>query len=68
MPISWKEMCRLFLEMGYTIVPGGGKGSHIKLKKDGCPTIIIPRHNQLTKKTEHTLRKALKLVKESLKL
>lgn len=29
MPISGNNMCKLFLKIGYIIVPGG-KGSHIK--------------------------------------
>lgn len=58
MPISCKKMCKLFLEIGYEIVHGG-KGSHIKLKKKGCPTIIIPHHKELTKGMEYSLRKKL---------
>ncbi|NGX45216.1 MAG: hypothetical protein K940chlam2_00359 [Chlamydiae bacterium] len=42
MPLSGKEMRKLFLEVGYEIDPGGGKGSHWKLKKARCPTAIIP--------------------------
>ena len=60
MPISGKDLCKLFQSIGYAIVPGGGKGSHIKLKKSGCPTVIIPNHRELSKGTEHGLRKILK--------
>lgn len=40
--------------------PGGGKGSHWKLKKKGCKTAIIPNHKTLKPGTEHDLRKLLK--------
>jgi len=40
MPLSGKEMCKLFYRAGYELVPGGGKGSHWKLKKQGHPTVI----------------------------
>jgi len=58
MPLSGKDLCKLFLKAGYEIVPGG-KGSHIKLKKKNCPTIIIPDHKELAKGTEHALKKLL---------
>jgi len=61
-PIGGKDMCKLFLKAGYEIVPGG-KGSHIKLKKKGAPTAIIPNHKELKKGTEHTLRKILEAIK-----
>lgn len=62
MPISGKEMVKLFLKAGYEIVPGGGKGSHHKLKKKECPTVIVPNHKELKKGTEHALRKLLQSV------
>lgn len=62
MPISGKDMCKLFLKAGYEIVPGG-KGSHIKLKKKNSPTIIIPNHRELKRGTEHSLRKILETIK-----
>ncbi len=58
MPISGKGMCKLFVRAGYKVIPGG-KGSHIKLKKKGCPTVIIPNHKELKKGLEYTLRKIL---------
>lgn len=58
MPISGKEMCKLFQKAGYVLVPGG-KGSHIKLKKKGCPTVIIPGHKELATGIEHSLMKLL---------
>jgi hypothetical protein len=54
MPLSGKEMRKLFLEAGYEIEPGGGKGSHWKLKKKGCPTEpqnFETRHRTLPEKT-----------------
>ena len=56
-------MCKLFIKAGYEIVPGG-KGSHVKLKKKGCPTITIPNHKELKKGMEHALKKMLKKVTE----
>lgn len=63
MPISGKDMCKLFLKAGYAIVPGGGKGSHMKLKKKNCPTITIPNHKELKKGLECSLRKTLEMIK-----
>jgi len=56
-------MRKLFLRAGYEIVPGGGKGSHWKLKKKGLATIIIPNHRELKPGTEHSLRKLLEQAK-----
>ena len=57
-PISGKEMRRLFYKAGYELVSGAGKGSHWKLIK-GNETVIIPNHKELKKGTEHGLRKKL---------
>lgn len=62
MPISGKDMCKLFQRAGYEIV-SGGKGSHIKLKKKNSPTVIVPNHKELAKGTEHALRKILEEIK-----
>lgn len=62
MPLSGKDMCKLFQKEGYKIVPGG-KGSHIKLKKDGYPTVIIPNHKELKIGLENALRKLLQKIK-----
>lgn len=59
MPISGKDLRKLFYDAGYELIPGGGKGSHWKLKKKGGSTVIIPNHKELKKGTEHTLRKIL---------
>jgi predicted RNA binding protein YcfA (HicA-like mRNA interferase family) len=61
-PISGRKLLKLFEEIGYVLVPGG-KGSHMKLKKDSCPTVIIPDHKELKKGTEQALRKILENVK-----
>jgi predicted RNA binding protein YcfA (HicA-like mRNA interferase family) len=61
-PISGKDLCKKFEKIGYKIVPGG-KGSHIKLKKKDCPTIIIPNHKELSKGLEHALMKILEAQK-----
>lgn len=55
--MSGKELCKLFLRAGFCIVPGGGKGSHTKLKKAGCPLVIIPDHKELRKGLECGLKK-----------
>jgi len=58
-PISSKDMRKLFYDAGYELDEGGGKGSHWKLKKSGSPTAIIPNHKELAKGTEYALRKIL---------
>lgn len=63
MPISGKQMCALFIRTGYRLVPGG-KGSHMKLKKNGQPTVIIPNHKELSIGVEYALRKLLRKVEE----
>jgi len=62
MPVSGKELMKLFFEKGYELV-SGGKGSHLKLKKKGNPTVIVPNHKELKIGTEHALRKILKKVR-----
>lgn len=61
MPMSGKEMSKLFLKKGYQLV-SGGKGSHMKLKKSGSPTVIIPNHKELKTGTEHSLRRILESI------
>jgi hypothetical protein len=46
------------LQRGYEVIPGGGKGSHWKLRK-GNKTVIIPNHKEIKKGLEHALRKQL---------
>lgn len=57
-PISGKELAKLFKKQGYEEVKGGGKGSHMKLRK-GSKTVIIPGHKELKKGLEMALRKQL---------
>jgi predicted RNA binding protein YcfA (HicA-like mRNA interferase family) len=64
MPLSGKEMCKLFQKAGYEIIPGGEKGSHWKLKKKGRPTVIIPNHRELKVGMEHALKKELNSLKK----
>ena len=33
MPISGKELAKLFLKQGFEVIKSGGKGSHTKLRK-----------------------------------
>ena len=58
MPISGKELAKLFKKQGYEEVMGRGKGSHMKLRK-GNKTVIIPGHKELKKGLEMALRKQL---------
>lgn len=62
MPLSGKELAKLFMKKGYKIVKRGGKGSHIKLEK-GSKTVIIPGHKELKKGMELKLKKKLKETK-----
>ena len=57
-PISGKDLARLFKKRGFVEIKGGGKGSHIKLRK-GSKTIIIPSHKELKKGLERALMKQL---------
>lgn len=59
MPVSGKDLAKLFKKEGFEEIKGGGKGSHIKLRK-GDKTVIIPGHKELKKGTEMALRKQLK--------
>jgi predicted RNA binding protein YcfA (HicA-like mRNA interferase family) len=58
MPLSGKEMVKLFQKAGYEIVKGQGKGSHVKLRKN-CVMAIVPNHRELKKGTERALLKQL---------
>ena len=59
MPISGKELGKLFKKAGFKEVKGGGKGSHMKLRKEN-QTVIIPDHKELKKGLEKALKKVLK--------
>jgi len=38
---STQDMVKIYQQRGYQVVPGG-KGSHLKLKKPGAPTMVLP--------------------------
>ena len=59
MPISGKELAKLFKKNGFEEVKGSGKGSHMKFRK-GNKIVIIPAHKELKKGLERALRKQLK--------
>ena len=58
MPISGKDLAKMFKKNGFEEIKGGGKGSHMKLRK-GHKTVIIPAHKELKKGLERSLRKQL---------
>ena len=55
MPMTQKEMVKLLTANGW-IKTRGGKGSHIKMEKQGERPITIP-HGELNKYTERGIRK-----------
>ena len=60
MPLTAKQMVKLYKKAGWKIVKGQGKGSHIKLMKPGCRMAIVPNHGELAKGLERALLKKLK--------
>jgi predicted RNA binding protein YcfA (HicA-like mRNA interferase family) len=58
-PISGKELAKLFKKKGFIEIKKQGKGSHMKLRK-GKITVIIPAHKELKKGLERSLMKKLK--------
>jgi predicted RNA binding protein YcfA (HicA-like mRNA interferase family) len=57
MPISGKEMLKLFLQAGWVILRQ--KGSHVVIGKSNDRE-TIPMHKELKKGLEHALRKRLR--------
>jgi predicted RNA binding protein YcfA (HicA-like mRNA interferase family) len=57
MPISGKDMVKLFEAQGWKVIRQ--KGSHITMAK-GADRATIPNHRELKKGTEHSIRKKLK--------
>lgn len=57
MPMSGKEMLRLFEKKGWRQVRQ--KGSHITVKKEGEGSETIPMHKELKKGLERALLKRL---------
>jgi predicted RNA binding protein YcfA (HicA-like mRNA interferase family) len=58
MPMSGKEMLRLFEKNGWKKIRQ--KGSHVVVQKDGELPETIPMHKELKKGLEKTLMKRLK--------
>lgn len=56
MPLSGKDMLRLYKKAGWKVV--SQKGSHVKVAKDS-EREIIPMHKELKKGMEQTLLKRL---------
>ena len=54
-------MIKEFRKIGYEIVPGGN-GSHVKMKQEGCPTVIIPLGKELSPIVIKSLEKVYNLV------
>lgn len=48
--VSSKQMIRHFEDIGYGVVPGGGKDHHVKMQKSGSPTIRLPHDEMDLKK------------------
>jgi predicted RNA binding protein YcfA (HicA-like mRNA interferase family) len=57
MPLSGKEMVKLFLKAGWVFVRQNG--SHVTVSKEGARE-TIPMHRELATGTEHKLLKRLK--------
>lgn len=55
MPMTQKEMVKLLTAHGW-IKTKGGKGSHVKMEKEGERPITVP-HGELNKYTERGIRK-----------
>ena len=55
-----KDMVDAFKDLGYNIVPGGGKGSHTKLIKEEYPMAIIPHKRELPNGTASMIWKTYK--------
>jgi predicted RNA binding protein YcfA (HicA-like mRNA interferase family) len=56
LPLSGKEMLKLFLNAGWSKI--SQKGSHVKMRK-GRETVIIPMHKELKKGMENALLKRM---------
>lgn len=57
MPMSGKDMLKLFYKNGWEFVRQ--TGSHVQIKKGGLNE-TVPLHRELKKGTEHGLLKSLK--------
>ncbi len=61
MPMSGKEMVRLYEQNGWVVVRQNG--SHIRMTK-GSSHVTIPAHRELKRGTEHGLLKKLEWEKK----
>ena len=61
MPMTQKQMVKLLKKHGYIAVKDEGKGSHIKMKKQGVKSIPIPK-GELKKGTERQILKEAGLI------
>ncbi|MDR2834110.1 MAG: type II toxin-antitoxin system HicA family toxin [Streptococcaceae bacterium] len=57
MPMTQKEMVKLLKKNGLHIVPKQGKGSHIKMTKQGLHRPITIPQGELSKRTEFAILK-----------
>lgn len=64
MPMTQKEMVKLLSKHGFYEVKNAGKGSHIKMMKEGLPRPIIIPHGELNKFTEEGILKSVGLFKK----
>ncbi len=56
--ISAKKAIRAFERLGFTVLAGRGKGSHIALWKDGLGRpVIVPNHDPLDRGTLNAILK-----------
>lgn len=44
--VSTREMDKIVRGFGYELESGGGKGSHLKYVKPGCPPVILPANRK----------------------
>lgn len=58
MPLSGKQMLKLYLQAGWSVLRQCG--SHVSVGKSNGEVETIPMHRELKKGTEHTLLKRLK--------
>jgi hypothetical protein len=60
--MSTEAAVKRAMSAGYALVPGGGKGSHIKLRAEGRPMIILPANRKsLSPNVLNSVKTALEL-------
>ena len=55
MPMTQRQMVKLLKKNGFQVVPKQGKGSHVKMTKDGLKRPIEIPHGELAKGTERAI-------------